>query len=233
MTHDAMAANGGTSRRSRTFGGWLRLLGTDRRILASWFVFVAASLIFAYLLMSAFDDPVSAPPADMILLTAAGAGYWAWSMYWGVPGCIAILRRLWRYAFFGFSAFGLAVMGVFFALALIALVYYPPLGGGVFHFLRRWWTSGRGTATPGVPLNTVSARVHEMSPIVASVPTSLVAVQPVAAPPPPALPAAAPVAADLTSDLEQRLHALARLHERGVISRDEHDRRRLAILDTI
>lgn len=237
MTQDALAANNGIAQRSRTLGGWFRLLVTDRRILVSWLVFVAMSLFFGYLLMRAFEDSTSAPPADRILLTCAGAGYWAWSMYWGVPGCIALLRRLWRFAFFGFSAFGLAVMGVFFVLALIALVYYPPFGGGIFHFLRRWWTSGRGPAIPDASRNVVPATVHSMVTAVAPVPMSSVAIQPVTLPPGaltplPASPAA-PAAAEGISDLEQRLRELTRLHERGVISRDEHDRRRLAILDAI
>jgi hypothetical protein len=35
------------------------------------------------------------------------------------------------------------------------------------------------------------------------------------------------------SEIEQRLRSLQQLHERGIISRDEHDRQRTSILDKI
>lgn len=258
MTYDVLAANGGIPQQhSRTIGGWFRLLVSDRRILFSWIVFVVVSCLFAYALMSQFDDSTTAPPLDKIVLTCAGVGYWAWSMYWGVPGCLVLLRRLWRYAFYGFSAIGMFVMAIYLTFALIALVYYPPLGGGVFHFLRRWWTSGRGKPLPQQPLNVAPAYPQGMMPAIASSPYVPAAMAPAAVVAPPALiappaPVAAPAApvavsavgpsipittpvtpAAQTSDLEHRLRELGRLHERGVISRDEHDRRRLAILDTI
>jgi len=231
MTYDALHSSGELAPRSLSFGGWFRILVTDRRILVSWLIFLAFGVTYAYMVMSGFQGEGSAPPTETVLFGSAVIGYVGWSFYWGVPGCLRLLRRLWSKVFmlFGFSAIGLGALGVFLFLALAALVYYPPLGGGVFHFVRRWWASGRraqygdapAPAPPLAPAPPVLQYAGSPSP---PAPPRTVSVN--------AAPLQAPVA-EPVPDIEQRLRALAQLHERGLISRDEHDRQRGAILDKI
>ena len=223
MTYDALSTSGGLAQRSLSIGDWFRLLVTDRRILISWLVFLAAAIVYAYILLNAVSGDASAPPGSQVLMASLVIGYWAWSMYWGVPGCILLLWRAWARVFLGFSMLGFAILGFYIAAAFILLIFYPPLGGGVFHFLRRWWKSGTCIQNPAAPPVAAPAMViHQAA--AAIVPEPVRAVATVEQP---------PRSAEPISDLEQRLRALTQLHERGIISRDEHDRQRTAILDKI
>lgn len=224
MTYDALSTSGGLAPRSLSIGDWFRLLITDRRILISWLVFLAVAIFYAYVLLEAVSGDASAPPASQIFMASLVIGYWAWSMYWGVPGCISLLWRTWGRVFFGFSMLGFAILGFYLAAAFLLLIFYPPLGGGVFHFFRRWWKSGMRIQNPVAPPAPAPAMVS-YAPAAAITPEPVRAVVAPVEPP--------PRAAEPISDLEQRLRALAQLHERGVISRDEHDRQRTAILDKI
>jgi hypothetical protein len=235
MTYDALPQSGVLAPRALSLGGWFRILVTDRRILVSWLIFLAFSVTYGYLVLSGFQGEGSAPPAETVLFGSSVFGYLGWSMYWGVPGCLRLLRRLWSKVFmlFGFSAIGLGALGVFLLLALLALVYYPPLGGGVFHFIRRWWASGQRARYGDAPAPVSAPSLAPAPPVL----------QYAGIPSPPAAPRGtvsiintAPLQAtapEPVPDVEQRLRALTQLHERGLISRDEHDRQRMAILNKI
>lgn len=251
MTYDALPHGGRSAQRSLTIGDWFRLLVADRWILASWLVLVTFSFAYGYFLLSIANDAGSPLPASQVLMASLIAGYWAWSMYWGVPGCIWLLWRSWRRVFFGFSMWGFAILGVYLTAAFLLLIFYPPLGGGVFHFFRRWWKSGKRMQNPDVPpVPQPSYAMGAVMPVpsaVASIAAPKDQLPFVVAPPavrsaavssaPPAVNiVSAPEpsrSAEPISELEQRLRALAQLHERGAISRDEHDRQRIAILDKI
>lgn len=217
MTYDGSSA---IPPRSSTVRDRLRLLITDRRIQISWFVFLAFGVLDGVFLLNL---RTASPPVNQ-LLHCTFAGYWAWSMYWGVPGCISLFRRLWGRLPYAFSMLGCTIVGIVVGVALIALVYYPPLGGGIFHFIRRWWLISKRMTTGGVTPAPV-ANVAGSSNVPVQAPASVSApAQPVLQPPP---------HGELLTDIEQRLRALVHLHEKGIISRDEHDRQRSAILEKI
>lgn len=237
MTYDALPRNGDLPRRSLSIGSWLRFLITDRRILWSWVIFLAFSGIYAWFVFQTFRGQASSPPIDFVLIKSAVAGYFAWSYYWGVPGCLGILRRLAGKArlFFGLSTMGCMAVGLFLTFAFLTLIYYPPLGGGLFHFLRRWWLSGKGPQNGNAAAAMPPSAAWSPSMTVPSNPAPM----PVSAPPPaaavpaPVQTAASPAAPESAPDIEQRLRALTQLYDRGLISRDEYDRRRGVILDKI
>lgn len=224
MTQNSWSTDGGTSKQSLSFSGWLRIVVIDRRILTSWIVFLGVGTIYALLLFSRLEAAGLPSPADD-LKRSLTAGYVGWSLFWGVPACLRFLRRVWGklFSIHVFSPVGCVLIGPVLGLSLIALVYYPLLGGGVFHFLRRWWLSGKG-AQGGVSAIVQPSGGQQL----AGVP---VALQP------------APRAAEMVVvrgpapepllNVEQRLSALSQLLEKGLISRDEHDRQRSAILDKI
>jgi hypothetical protein len=284
MTLDAVPGNG-SARRSSSRSEWLRLLYTDRWIMISWFVLLGFGLFSAYALLSLSEASGSALPVRDVCLISAWVAYWGWSMYWGLPGCVWLLYRAWRKLFAAFSIIGFSFAGPLFFISVIALVCYPPFGGGVFHFARRWWLSGKrvldvearnlegppghvqpsnpagGVLPIGVPPNTPQytqpppmqptpfqpnyAQAGQVQP--AYVHPGYIQpayVQPVYvqqnaqwAEPPESPRGFAGVDGGTKSEpmpeIEQQLRTLEQLRERAVISQEEHDRQRSAILDRI
>jgi signal transduction histidine kinase len=221
MVYDTLSANGGLVRRSFSIRDWFRILITDRVILGSLALFVTVLFGFVYVVLDAFSGQAVAPPLELILLQGSIIAYVVWSLYWGVPGCIQLLWRLRNRALFGFSMLGFGAIGAFLIFSACALVLYPPFGGGVLHFLRRSWLSAKRAESGDVRSVATSASLHARAD--ESSRSSPIAETQLLQPAPP----------ESRSDIEQRLRALAHLHERGLISRDEHDRVRMSILEKL
>lgn len=275
MTHDALSGSG-IVRRSSRLREWLRVLYMDRWILISWAVALGIAFFIAYSLLS-FSRKTDAglPPGDICLMSLFVA-YLGWSYFWGLPGCVWLLYRAWCKMFAAFSVIGFSFAPPLLVISVIALVFYPPLGGGIFHFVRRWWLVGkraldgelvRVQTLPGyVPAGGLSASLQPHGTQPANPPQPAqgpqtpappvpqnypqpasiqpVFVQPVyvqpgphwVAPSEPVRSAPGPGGgsqSEKAPEIEQQLRALEELRERRVISQEEHDRQRTAILDKI
>jgi hypothetical protein len=202
---------------------WVHALLFDGRIGASWLFLFGGAFLGASLLSGGFGRTEAPFNTTDILRDSALCGYWVWSLYWGLPPARKFSRRVRNRLFLVVQSPGCAASILVFVAHFIALVCYPLLGGGLFHFVRQWWYAG--------------THVHPVASIPAAAPPPPVGQ---AVPlPPPALPAAMPaspqppVLAAMHPEIEQRLRALAQLLERRAITKEEHDQQRTAILRSI
>lgn len=212
--------------RPLSFGEWLRLLFDDALILLSWFVLIGFGIYGAYDLSGGFGARPTGYSTSQIWQGALLAGYLGWAMYWGIPGCLGFLRRRLNQVFaYGFSFATLIALLFFLVFAAFVICYYPPFGGGIYHFLRRWKNVAAIRAAVPLPSHAPPPTYVQPSPY---------AQPPAYAPPPPAYPSPSayvpPPPTAVASNVEQRLRDLADLLRTGVISQQEHDQQRMNIL---
>lgn len=115
---------------------WFLVLGQDGRIVLSWFVLFGCALLEMFFVSGRFS-------------ASAVTGYLGWSYFWGVPGAWVFLQRV-RWKLFSIGLSNWIAVPLFLVVAAVMLLHYPPLGGGVFHFLRRWWAAV--ASLPHVPV---------------------------------------------------------------------------------
>ncbi|SRR5216684_6144220 len=149
MGYNNAIVTGALQRPPSEAGRWLRLLITDPRIRNSWLFLFGCAVFEAYYLAHArLSDGTSAFSIKQLCLGSLMAGYFGWSAYWGVPGCWKFVRLIPRKL--GCSTLGCGWSFALFLLFACLLVVYPPLGGGAFHFLKRWWSLGGGVSAVAV-----------------------------------------------------------------------------------
>lgn len=216
-----------TGARPLSLREWLQILFDDGLILLSWFVLVGFGIYGIYSLSGGFGARATPYSTFQIWQGALAAGYWGWAMYWGIPGCLGFLRRRLNQVFtYGFSLATLIALLFFLIFAALVICYYPPFGGGIYHFLQRWRNiAALRAAVPLPPPSHVAPHPY--------VQPSAYAQPPTYAPPPPGYhlpPAYTPPPTAVASSVEQRLRDLADLLRRGVISQQEHDQQRMNVL---
>jgi hypothetical protein len=121
----------------------MRLLITDPPIVRSWFVLIGCAFISAYVLIQARlgNGVTHAFNAQQICTGMFMGAYCGWSLYWGVPECWTVVRRLVHKGLAVGVAHGRLGSILTLSMLVCVIVVYPLCGGGVFHFLRRWWTA--------------------------------------------------------------------------------------------
>jgi hypothetical protein len=199
---------------------WLRLLLDDGRILLSWVVLIGSGAYVLYSMSGHFGArPTPYLPSQIWQGSLSGA-YWGWAMYWGVPGCLGFLNRGKNHVLrYGFSLATLVTLVIFCAFASVVIFSYPVMGGGVFHFLKRWRDAGRRFAAAQPPVVNVTVQSPVMQPT------------PMMQPPMTMQPGT--IAPAAYTDVERRLMELADLLRRGLITQQEHDQQRSNILRSV
>lgn len=129
-------------------------------------------------------------------------GYVFWSLYWTVPPCVRLVAKAYKSVATGCATIGVSLIS---ALTLViplalAVIIYAPLGGGLIHFMHRWWKLCH--ASDQLP----ASQKPRLSPVVIE-----------------------PEGRDL-DDLETALRKLDRLYWNGLISRESYERMRAKML---
>jgi hypothetical protein len=120
-------------------------LVSDRCMLISWFVAIGAGLMGVLSLLQSPTHPLTVAEAAADFLAV---GYTFWSLYFGLVACWRLVRRglariAWGWTGVAFL-YGLVVGWAFIVFAMM----YAVFGGGLYHFLRRWWLLAHGQNPP-------------------------------------------------------------------------------------
>lgn len=120
-------------------------LVTDPWILLSWPLLIGTGLI-SVLMQLQHPRP---PSAFNIIASFLFTGYIFWSGYFGLAACWRlVIGRSRELAWMWFSGVGcLAIITVGWMFFIFALIY-SWLGGGIYHFGRRWWLLVHGQHPP-------------------------------------------------------------------------------------
>lgn len=146
--------------------------------------------------------PKHASPSGILLVSSLIVGYTFWSLYWGIPPWVKLTAK-------GYERVPKALVGIIGCSTLILLIVpvlliamgYSVFGGGIFHFLRRWWL----LCHP----KDMAIETRQLTPTQS---------------------AAGLLSYQRLEDLESRLRKLDELYWNGLITRDEYESRRTVIL---
>lgn len=118
---------------------------TDLWIAMSWLLVIGTGTIFVllFLMFQQSTQPSVSKIAAIFLVT----GYIVWSMYFGLAACWRLTISMLRGAASMWGAIVLTVLPPGWILFGCALLY-SVLGGGIYHFARRWWLLAHGQQPP-------------------------------------------------------------------------------------
>lgn len=103
------------------------------KIHLSWLFLIVGALWGATLVA---ERQVAGAPVGVVL----GYAYALWALFWGLPPFWSWLRRVFPPLNGGPLYLVPIRLAVWLSVALIGGVYFSLFGGGIFHFLRDWWT---------------------------------------------------------------------------------------------
>jgi len=121
---------------------------SDRCILISWIVAGGAGFMSVLSLLQSPRHPFTVAEGVVGFLTA---GYMFWSLYFGLAACWRFARRrgLARSILaWGWSGVGCLYMLFIGWLFIAFAMMFAVMGGGIYHFLRRWWLLAHGQQPP-------------------------------------------------------------------------------------
>lgn len=171
----------------------------------SWIVFVVAAVACALVAMES-RQPTAASTVGQstvtILVSSLFVGYACWSMYWGLPPWGRLVVQGYQKTPKALVGIVGCSTGVVLLLPIVVIAgIYSLLGGGIFHFSRRWWL----LCNPKV----AAVESHQG--------TSTA-------------PAASSQRMQDLENLESQLRKLDELYWGGLITRDEYESRRRQVL---